>query len=106
MDSILNLDNSFDDFKTQTENKSKVTISIQQRNGRKQITIILGLATDLDTKKILRYLKKIYHCNGAIVIDEKFGEVITLTGNQKENVYHFLIDAKICSKEEIIMKGY
>ncbi len=106
MNSILNVDDSFDDFNTQTENKSKVTISIQQRNGRKQITIISGLATDLDTKKILRYLKKLYHCNGAVVDDDKFGEVITLTGNQKENVYHFLINTKICNKEEIIIKGY
>ncbi len=106
MNSFLNLDNSFDNFKTQNENKSKVTISIQQRNGRKQITIISGLATDLDIKKILRYLKKIYHCNGTVVVDDTFGEVITLTGNQKENVYHFLIDAKICTNEEIIMKGY
>jgi translation initiation factor SUI1 len=106
MNSILNIDDSFDDFNTQTENKSKVTISIQQRNGRKQITIISGLATDLDTKKILRYLKKLYHCNGAVVEDDTFGEVITLTGNQKENVYHFLINTKICNKEEIIIKGY
>jgi translation initiation factor 1 len=87
-------------------NKSKVEISVQQRNGRKQITIISGLAVDLDTKKILRYLKKIYHCNGAIIVDDKFGEIITLTGNQKENVYHFLINTKICEKDEIIVKGY
>lgn len=103
---LIKIDDEFDDFKNKDNHKSKVTISIQQRNGRKQITIISGLATDLDTKKILRYLKKIYHCNGAVVNDDKFGEVITLTGNQKENVYNFLINAKICEKEEIIVKGY
>lgn len=102
---LINIDNNKEEFNNKN-NKSKVTISVQQRNGRKQITIISGLANDLDIKKILRYLKKIYHCNGAIIMDDKFGEVITLSGNQKENVYHFLINMKICEKDEIIIKGY
>jgi translation initiation factor SUI1 len=106
MNTIESIDKELDHFKSNDYNKSKVTIAVQQRNGRKQITIISGLASDLDTKKILRYLKKIYHCNGSITIDDKYGEVITLSGNQKENVYHFFIMAKICTKEEMIIKGY
>lgn len=95
----LNFDDS-DLFK-----KSKVTITVQKRNGRQCITTITGLADDLDLKKILSYLKKTYNCNGSIVKDENFGEVMTLTGDQKENVYNFLIAEEINKKDEIIIKG-
>lgn len=95
----LNFDDS-DLFK-----KSTVTISVQKRNGRQCITTITGLADDLDLKKILSYLKKTYNCNGSIIKDEQFGEVITLTGDQKENVYNFLINEEINKKDEIIIKG-
>jgi translation initiation factor 1 len=83
----------------------KVTIGIQQRNNRQYITIISGIAEDLDLKKILRYFKKTYNCNGTILEDEKFGNIITLTGNQKDNVYNFFINEKIYNKNNIIIKG-
>ena len=37
---------------------SDVHIRVQQRNGRKCITTVTGLAEDLDQKRILRYFKK------------------------------------------------
>ena len=46
------------------------------------------MAHDLDLKKILSYLKKTYNCNGSIIKDEQFGEIITLTGDQKVNIYN------------------
>ena len=58
----------------------KVTISSQQRNGRKSITTVYGLASDLDLKKIIKYFKKHFQCNGSITSDEKFGEVIKVSG--------------------------
>lgn len=39
--------------------KSNVHIRVQQRRGRKCVTTVAGLATDLDLKKILRYIKKV-----------------------------------------------
>ena len=36
-----------------------VHIRIQQRNGRKSLTTVQGLASDLDLKKILKALKKV-----------------------------------------------
>ena len=36
-----------------------VHLRIQQRNGRKSLTTVQGLATDLDLKKILKALKKV-----------------------------------------------
>ena len=90
-----------EDFFTQ----SKVTISMQKRNGRKCITTITGMATDLDLKKITSYIKKKYNCNGAVVKDEKYGEIITLSGDQRENFYNFLIEEQINKGEDIIVKG-
>ncbi len=99
----MNLD--FDDMNDSPFENSKVTISVERRNGKKCITNIAGLESDLDLKKIISYLKKTYNCSGSIINDETHGEIISLTGDQKENVYHFLIDEEICNKEDIIIKG-
>ena len=85
--------------------RSKLTISVQQRNNRQCITIISEIAEDLDLKKLLKYFKKTYNCNGTILDDEKFGNVITLTGNQTDNVYNFFIAEEIYNKDNIIIKG-
>jgi len=84
---------------------SKVTINVQKRNGKKFITTITGMANDLDLKKILSYFKKTYSCNGSIINDEKYGEIISLSGDQKENFYNFLISEEINKSEDIIIKG-
>lgn len=83
----------------------KVTIVVEKRNGKKCTTNIIGMADDLDLPKILSYLKKTYNCNGSILKDETHGEVISLTGDQKENVYNFLVNEQIYKKEDIIVKG-
>ena len=85
--------------------KKNITIGVQRRNERKCITIISGIDDKLNFKKILSYLKKKYNCNGSILKDENFGNVITLTGNQKDNVYNFLINEDICKSDEIIIRG-
>jgi translation initiation factor 1 len=94
----------FDNDKDDDE-ENCVTIRIQKRNGKKCITIITGIAEDLDLDKILKHLKKTFSCNGSISNDEKFGEVIALSGDQKENVYNFFIKEEIYKKECIIIKG-
>ena len=92
---------SSEEFFTQ----SKVTIAMQKRNGRKCITTITGLADDLDLKLILSHIKKTYSCNGAVTKDETYGEIITFSGDQRENFYNFLITEEICKAEDIIVKG-
>jgi translation initiation factor 1 len=103
-----NMKLNFEELNILEENlfsQNKVTISVQQRNGRKNITSISGMAEDLDLKKILSYVKKTYNCNGSIVKNDKLGEVIILSGNQKDNMYNFLINEEINKKDEIIIKG-
>ena len=84
---------------------SKVTIALENRGGKKCITNVIGMADDLDLPKILSYLKKTYNCSGSIVKSEEYGEVMTFTGDQKENIYNFLINEEIYSKDNIIVKG-
>ena len=84
---------------------SKVTISVERRNGKKCITNVIGMANDLDLKKILSYLKKKHNCNGSIIKDEKHGEIMSFSGDQKENIYNFLINEEIYKKDDIIIKG-
>ena len=78
-------------------------IRIQQRNGRKSITTVQGLASDLNLKLILKTWKKSFTCNGAIVDDEEHGKVIQLQGDQRTN---FLINEEINRKEDIVVHGF
>lgn len=44
-------------------------------------------------------------CNGAIIDDSEMGQVIQLTGDQRQNVKEFLIDEEINDKESIMVHG-
>ena len=95
----------FEEEKEKELDNDKVTIFLRKRNNRQSDTNIYGMAKDLDLKKILSYLKRKHNCSGAIKDDTEFGEVMTLTGDQKENVFNFLVDQQIYKKEQIIFKG-
>jgi translation initiation factor 1 len=99
------MDFKFDNDDDDDFSKNNVTISLNKRNGTKCITSVTGLAKDLDLKKILSYIKKKYNCNGSIVDNEEYGEVLTFTGDQKKNIYDFLIKEEINKKDEITLKG-
>lgn len=81
-------------------------IRIQQRNGRKSITTVQGLAPDLNLKLILKTWKKSFTCNGAIVEDEEHGKIIQLQGDQRTNVRDFLVNEEINRKEDIVVHGF
>ena len=65
---IQNFDafDAFDDADEKQGDQSKVHIRVQQRNGRKCITTVQGLADDLDVKRICKAFKKNFQCNGAV----------------------------------------
>ena len=84
----------------------KVHVRVQQRNGRKCITTVAGLADDLDIKRILKAFKKNFQCNGAIVKDKEIGEVIQLSGDQRTLIKDFLTDQEICHAEEVVLHGF
>ena len=86
-------------------NNNKITISVNNRTGRKFHTFVYGFGNDIDLPKILRHFKKTFNCTGSIEKNDDFGEVIKLTGHQKKLVMAFLITEKICTVGEIILKG-
>jgi translation initiation factor 1 len=88
-----------------TDSRDIVHIRIQQRNGKKCLTLIHGIASDLDLPKIAKYLKKMYNTNGHISTDAQYGDVIQLQGDQRKNVYDSLIEWKICEKGDIKVHG-
>merc|ERR1712070_744968 len=81
-------------------NRGEVHIRVQQRNGRKCICTVQGLAADLDLKKILKYIKKENNCNGA-VIEDKAGSVLQFQGDQRDCVKKFLVRENICNADEV-----
>ncbi len=83
-----------------------VHIRIQQRNGRKSLTTVAGLADDLDLKRILKAFKKTFSCNGTVIEDEEHGEILQLQGDQRKNVAAFLVDNEICGKHEVRIHGF
>ncbi|KAL7579577.1 hypothetical protein ACA910_007945 [Epithemia clementina (nom. ined.)] len=86
--------------------EEKVHVRVQQRNGRKCITTVAGLADDLDIKRICKAFKKNFSCNGAVQKDEEVGEVIQLSGDQRTNVKDFLVDQEICHSENVVLHGF
>eukprot|EP00347_Sterkiella_histriomuscorum_P021321 403334410 len=97
-------DNVDEDFEKQREH-NVVHLHYQQRTARKCLTIIQGLADDLDYKKILRAFKKLFNCNGTIVEDEEMGTVIQLQGDNRKSVAKFLVEEGIATVEEIKIHG-
>jgi len=100
-----NFDFENDKSKEELFHEKEITISVNQRNGKKCKTNIYGWGEEYDLPKICSYFKKTYKCSGAVIENKDYGSVIELTGNNKKNVYDFLIKEGICSKENIITKG-
>ena len=88
------------------ETEEKVHVRVQQRNGRKCVTTIAGLADDLCMKRICKAFKKNFNCNGAVRNDDEVGEVIQLSGDQRTNVKEFLVDQEICHGDSIVLHGF
>ena len=98
--------NDIDDYFNEDESNNIVHIRIQQRNGKKSITTIQGIDEKYDQYKILKVFKKEFACNGSIVENEDYGEIIQLQGDQRNNISEFLIEVGICKKNEIKIHGF
>ncbi|KAI9298446.1 eukaryotic translation initiation factor SUI1 [Neoconidiobolus thromboides FSU 785] len=83
-----------------------IHIRIQQRNGRKTLTTLQGLPSQVDLKRLLKHFKKVFSTNGIIATDEELGEVIQLQGDQRVKISEFLISEKIADKASIKVHGF
>ena len=85
-------------------NDQKIHLRSQMRNGKKSITIVEDLPNELDHKKIVKYIKKKFQCNGSIKsVDENL--ILQFSGDQRENIYNFFVENKIADAENIIVHG-
>jgi translation initiation factor 1 len=108
-----NKDFNFDELDTDKAKKeitgsqanTEIHIRIQQRTSRKCLTIIQGLPPKLDLKKVLKYFKRKFCCNGIIIEDATNGNILQITGDQRANVEEFLVTEKIARKEQIKVHG-
>lgn len=82
-----------------------VHIRIQQRTGKKVITIIQGLDAKVPRKELIKKFKTMYACGGHIAHDEEFGEVIQLTGDQRFKVRDYLIDTGLVESDKVEIHG-
>ena len=84
----------------------KVHIRVQQRNRRKCVCTIQGLADDLDLPRILKALKRAFKCNGSVINDSEYGWIISLQGDHRQGVVDFLVSEEIVPKEMIVVHGF
>lgn len=88
------------------DSSSYVHIRRQARNGRKCLTTVQGLPDDLDMKKIIKAMKRVYSTNGTLVKNADMGTILQLQGDQRKNVADFLLKYKICEKGEVKIHGF
>uniref|UniRef100_A0A9J7XTN7 SUI1 domain-containing protein n=1 Tax=Cyprinus carpio carpio TaxID=630221 RepID=A0A9J7XTN7_CYPCA len=83
-----------------------IHIRIQQRNGRKTLTTVQGIADDYDKKKLVKAFKKKFACNGTVIEHPEYGEVIQLQGDQRKNICQFLTDIELAKEEQLKVHGF
>lgn len=82
-----------------------VHIRIQQRTGKKVITIIQGLDAKIPRKDLIKKFKTMYACGGHIANDKEFGEVIQLTGDQRFKVRDYMVNNNIVDSDKVEIHG-
>src|SRR3989344_8649298 len=106
-DPSVDIKNSFDNT-TNKKDEAIIHIRIQQRNGKKSITIVENLDKytngELDLKKICKYFSKKYCCRSTIEKEKDqngnlINETITLSGDNREEIRKFLNESKKCNPE-------
>jgi translation initiation factor 1 len=91
--------------------KARQKIDIRFQSGKRSVTLIEGLADDLDLKRIMKAMKRKFNCACSLhTNDETGGEVLKLQGDHREDVRIWLIEQEIVPKAEaadtIVIHGY
>ncbi|XP_055482198.1 eukaryotic translation initiation factor 1-like [Psammomys obesus] len=83
-----------------------IIIQIQQRNDRKTLTTVHGIADDFDKKKLVKAFKKKFACNGSVIEHPDYGKVIQLQGDQCKNICQFLIEIVLAKDSQLKVHGF
>lgn len=98
--------NNIEDEITGKNKKVKMHLRLQQRNGRKCVTILEGIFPDLDAKKILQKMKGQFACGGCVKKDDNENPVLTLTGDQRKEIIGYFLKKKYAEKSDFVVHGY
>ena len=82
-----------------------IHIRLQQRSGKKALTTVEGISADVDTKKLLRAMRKTLACNGCVDVHKEYGEVLQFQGDQRNAVCEFLVKCGLAKKEVLKVHG-
>ena len=92
--------------KTSQENTiQEIHIRIQKRNGKKSITTVQGLSQKEATATHKKLVKKLC-CGGSVKEDEKYGTILQLNGDQREEIKTFLITTAKMPESRITIHGF
>ena len=103
-----------DTKKSNANNANLVHIRIYQRTSRRYITTIEDLVMDIDMmSKMTKAMKKKFSCNGCVKDlkssnedKAKLKKIISLTGDQRDNIKDFLVKHKIVEESQIKTHGF
>ena len=90
---------------TKKKKNNEIHIRVQQRNGRKCITTLVGLHPELDFDRLAKEFRRRWGCNGIVVDDAEAGKVIQLQGDQREHLTEFLVGEKLAKANNIKIFG-
>ncbi|XP_057357053.1 eukaryotic translation initiation factor 1-like [Manis pentadactyla] len=79
---------------------------IQQRNGRKTLTAVQGMADDYKKKKLVKVFKKKSACNGTVIEPPKYEEVIQPQGDQCRNIPQFPVETGVAEDDQLKARGF
>uniref|UniRef100_A0A8D2G5A7 SUI1 domain-containing protein n=1 Tax=Theropithecus gelada TaxID=9565 RepID=A0A8D2G5A7_THEGE len=82
-----------------------IHIGIQQRNGRKTLTTVQGIADDYDKKKLVKAFKK-FACNGTVIEHPEYGEAIKLQDDQRKNICQLLVELGLAKDNQLKVHGF
>lgn len=91
--------------KSNSSDINEIHIRIQKRNGKKSITTVQGLSLKEATATHKKLVKKLC-CGGSVKEDEKYGTILQLNGDQRDEVKTFLITTAKMPESRITVHGF
>ncbi len=89
-----------------TNGSGKIHLRVQQRAGRKNITILEGLTKEVDAKKLLGELRKTLAVGGSIDVDANKELIVLLHGDMRQQLKLWLVEHKVVSNvDSIVVHG-
>ncbi|XP_068186922.1 eukaryotic translation initiation factor 1-like [Antennarius striatus] len=103
---LPSLSDPFADDNQCTGSEDYIHIRIQQRNAGKTLTTVQGLSVNYDKKKLVKAFKKNFACNGTVIEHPEYGEVIQLQGDQRRNIYQFMLEFRMAKEDQLKVHGF